>query len=655
MPRSSTKRKAPPVKKRAVRMPPGEIGSGPLWQKPVVQNLIVLLLGILVYSNTFAIPFAFDDIPNITDNFVVKDISRIIGPQILRENRPVTQLTFALNYRVHGFAVAGYHAVNLAIHLLNAVLVYWLTLLTFRTSRAATHPAPEDGRPPFPAGWVPLFTALLFVSHPIQTQAVSYIVQRSASLATFFCLLSLIAYIRARGDDTPPRARYAFFAAAVVSAALAMKSKETAFPLPVVVLLYEFLFFAGDVRKRVFSVLALLLTMLIVPLSYSVLRGVSVLDSVRGIAEAAGISPGDYLTTQFRVVMTYLRLLLFPVNQNLDYDYPLFRTFWDPQVVLSSLCLGGILSGAIYLLYRSSRTAGSDRWGYRVIAFGVFWFFVTLSVESSVIPIADVINEHRLYLPSIGFFLAAGAGAALIRTRLADRSTVVAGAFIPLLVIAVTGLSLAAYARNGVWRDAQTLWEDVVKKSPAKVRPRYNLGEVYLNQGRFADAIREFQTALRLAPDQAQSHYNLGMAYQKQGRLEDAVGQYQRALALDPKLVKAHHNLGAIYQQRGYLDDAIREYKTAIGLNPALPASHYSLAVVYLTQGRLAEAIEEYRTVIRLKPDHADAHNDLGVAYEDQGRLAEAIEQFRTAIGIQPDHQNANANLTRATKNRVPR
>ncbi|MHB8773168.1 MAG: tetratricopeptide repeat protein [Syntrophales bacterium] len=650
-----SKRKGAHNQQRTDGMPPGAGKSEVFWRKPAVHNVLIVILGILVYSNSFNIPVVFDDIPNIVDNSVIKDIGRVIGPQGLKHNRPVTQLTFALNYRMHGLEVTGYHIFNLVIHLLNALLVYWLTALTFRTAAASPYLSHDSAKTAYPHGWVPLFAALVFVSHPIQTQAVSYIVQRSASLATLFYLLSLVAYVKARGFESARKARYALYAASIISAVLAMKSKEIAFTLPVMVLLYELLFFPGDIKKQLLYLFSLLLTMLIIPFSYGLFAGAGLIDSLTRIADSAAIPRWDYLNTQFRVIVTYIRLLLLPVDQNLDYDYPLYRTFLTPPVFLSFLFLSAIFCGAIFLLYRSYAADRITRCRYRVIVFGVFWFFVTLSVESSIIPITDVINEHRLYLPSVGFFLAIIAACAFLYGRLTDRGRIVSNLFRAIMILLVIGLSLTAHARNRVWQDEMTLWQDVVKKSPHKLRPHYNLGESYLKQGRFADAIREFQTALDLKPDQAQPHYNLGMAYQKQGRLDDAIKEYQTALDLDPNLVKPHHNLGAIYQNRGYLDDAIKEYTMAIKLNPGYPASYYNRGVVYQTQGRLDDAIREYRTVLNLKPDHADAHNDLGAAYESQGLLDAAAEEYRAALRINPDHTRANNNLRRVTKHAVRR
>jgi len=639
------KRKALDNQKRADKMPTESVKSSAFFRKPVVHILIIVILGILIYSNTFHVPFTYDDIKSISSGSGIQDIRNFINLQSIYSNRNIGFLTFALNYKMHGLNVAGYHIFNLFVHLLNALLVYWLMILTFSTPYVSAYLQADVLKTSDSYHWIPLFTALLFVSHPVQTQAVTYVIQRFASLSTFFYLVSLVMYIKARGSGSSKRARYAFFAASILSAILAMKTKEIAFTLPVMVLLYEFMFFRDDIKKRMLFLLPLLLTMFIIPLSMMLSQnasmGIRAIDKLTKMAGsvAGDVSRWDYLNTQFRVIVTYIRLLFFPVNQNLEYDYPIYRTFLTPPVFLSFLVLLGLFCWGIYLLYRSYKSDQENcRWG-RVIAFGIFWFFVTLSVESSIIPIDDVIFEHRLYLPSVGFFMAFMSGIVFIYVRLANRTNVVVKVFMPVMILMVISLSLTAYARNMIWRDAVTLWEDVVKKSPYSARPHYNLGASYQAQGRLDDAVREYQTTIKLKPDEVSPHYNLGIAYRAQGRLDDAVREYQTAIRLRPDYPEIHYNLGQVYLDQGRFDDAVREYQMSIKLRPDYADAHNNLGAVYQHQGRLDDAVKEHQTAIKLKPDHLDAHYNLGVAYRTQGRLDDAIKEYRIAINLKPSYK----------------
>ena len=350
-----SKRKASNSQKRADKMPTGSVRSTDFFRGPVVHILIIVVLGILIYSNTFNVPFVFDDNDSIVSSSSIKDVRHFIDLQNMYGNRHIGFLTFALNYKMHGLDVAGYHIFNLVIHLLNALLVYWLIILTFRTPYASAYLQKDVLETSDPYRWIPLFTALLFVSHPVQTQAVTYIVQRFASLSTLFYLASLVMYIKARGSDSSKKARYAFYAASIISAILAMRTKEIAFTLPVMVVLYGFLFFRGDIKKRVLYLLPLLLTMFIIPLSMLVTQGGSTgasgIDELTKIAGSADVSRWDYLNTQFRVIVTYIRLLFFPVNQNLDYDYPIYRTFFTPSgIFVFFVSFGCFLLGDISAL-----------------------------------------------------------------------------------------------------------------------------------------------------------------------------------------------------------------------------------------------------------------------------------------------------------------
>ncbi|MHB8909180.1 MAG: tetratricopeptide repeat protein [Syntrophales bacterium] len=615
--------------------------------------LVIVILGVLVYSNTFNVPFALDDVTNIINNPLIKDLHRVFDLHNIYDNRFIGNLTFALNYRLHELDVVGYHLFNLLVHLLNALLVYWLVILTLKTPFSSIGHNGDASRSSDSRRWIPLFTALLFVSHPVQTQAVTYIVQRFASLSTLFYLLSLVMYIKARGSETSKMTKYALFAVSVISAVLAMRTKEIAFTLPIIVMIYEFIFFPGSAKKRLrslFPLLLLMLTLLIVPLSIMLTQSGSNLargiDELTKIAGSADVSRWDYLNTQFRVIVTYIRLLFLPVGQNLDYDYPIYRTFFTPPVFLSFLFLLAVFSWGVYLLYRSYKANQRAPFEYKMIAFGIFWFFVTLSVESSIIPIADVIFEHRLYLPSIGFSMAFMTGVGILYVNPPIRMKGMAKALMPLMILIVIGLSLTTYARNRIWSDMVTLWSDVVAKSPHQYRPHNNLGMAYWLQGRLDDAIREYGIAIRLRPDLGELHYNLADAYRQQGRLYDAVREYRTALSLNREMPEARYGLGLVYRAQGLLDNAIREYQAAIALRPDYADAHTNLGVAYHNQGRLEDAIREYQMAISSEPGHAMAHFNLGVAYQNQGRFDDAIKEYETVITLRPDHADARRYLT---------
>lgn len=383
--------------------PPSDKQIGP---KHIIFSLLsIIILGTIIYSNTFDASWHFDDHSAIVENYGIRDLK---GTVQSGGSRWVGFITFALNYHFGKLDVFGYHLVNIGIHLISAILVYFLVFLTLKT------PCLKDTKISRYTVFLSLASGLIFVAHPIQTQAVTYIVQRFTSLATLFYLLSLVFFIKARlyhlvGKKFYSLSHLGYYVGSLVAAFLAMKTKEITITLPAIILLYEFCFFSPSLKaliKKIVYLIPFLLAFFIIPLSSYGIRllgisggtfiGIAEVGDVIGDAtqETTAISRTDYLLTQFNVIVTYIRLLFFPVNQNLDYDYPISHTLFEFPTFLSFLFLASIVIFGVWMFRKS-----------RLISFGIFWFFITLSVESSIIPIRDVIFEHRVYLPSVGFVI----------------------------------------------------------------------------------------------------------------------------------------------------------------------------------------------------------------------------------------------------------
>lgn len=564
--------------------------------KPAVHILIVALVGLLAYSNTFHVPFVFDDEYSIVRNHAIRDWSSFFSNTGLAFNprRLVGYLTFALNYRLGGLSVTGYHVFNLCVHITTSLLLYGLVVLTFaaprlRRSTLAVH-APS----------LALFAALLFVAHPVQTQAVTYIVQRLASLATMFFVLALVLYAQGRlwHEQGRNAGKWLLFAGALGSVALAMKTKEIAFTLPIIIALYEFLFFTMTARKKLLLLAPVFLMLFIIPVSI-VAAGRPVGELISDVTEITRVDTAipriDYLLTQFRVMVTYLRLLVLPVNQNLDYDYHVYSSFLTPAVLLSFLLLAAILFTAVYLILRVRR--GGDP-ALLAVSFGILWFFVTLSVESSIIPIADVIFEHRLYLPSVGAFVAASVAAGLFLRRKSARMVVsLAGAAILLL-------ASGTFARNMIWRDELTLWSDAARKSPHKGRPRYNVAFLLHRDGKFPEAFREAQNAVRLDPGRAESHNLYGTLLTARGAHEKGASEFREALKIDPGYAPAHNNLGDYYSSAGMKEQALEAYMTSLKIEPTNAETYNKIGVIHAESGMMNDAAVFFESALRLDPEN---------------------------------------------------
>jgi Flp pilus assembly protein TadD len=589
--------------------------------------ILIALTGILAYCNTFHVPFQFDDGAYIVNNPAIRSFRYLFSPTeigSLTERSPtmmptalrfafktriIGYLSFAANYRLHGLDVAGYHVFNLLVHILNGMLVFLILKATLKTDRFEA--AGGEGSA-WTRGMIPVASSLLFVCHPIQTQAVTYLSQRFASLASFFCLLSLLLYIQAR-FATPGSKRSAQYIAALASAVAAMLTKEFSFTLPFLIALWEIAFGKGIVKDKVRFLAPFVATLTIIPaLVFLQQADMKALDStMRTItaADASNISRKSYLLAQFGVVVMYIRLLFLPVNQNVDHDVPAPQSLFEPQVFPSFLFLLALISVGVLLHVATARKTWKPE--LRLASFGILWFFISLSVESSVIPLGELVAEYRMYLPSVGMIIAVVSLASLASGRvLKDRvaSPVVLYGFLMAIVIV---LSVATYQRNKVWGSEIALWEDAARKSPGKSRPRQNLGTYYFLQGRLEDARRELLIAL----------------------------------AMDPGNPEIHNNLGLVYKNNGEYEHAVREFTTVIRINPDDPMARYNLGNLFLAKGDFPEAIRQYLVALERVPDYDEVHNNLGVAFDRNGQLMEAIREFREAVRLNPENGNARKNL----------
>jgi Flp pilus assembly protein TadD len=626
--------------------------------KPIYHLLLILTLGILGYSNTLTAPFQFDDVHNIVENPIVKNLDYYITPTKamvyngLQEypmliNRYIGTLTFALNYKINKLDVTGYHLVNILIHLINSLLVYWFCNLIFITLESGA----GGDNPLFlkHASTIALFTSLLFVAHPIQTQAVTFIVQRFASLATMFYLFSMIMYIKYRltfvdinnkchGKKTSIRT-LVYYLIALFTAVLAMKTKEIAFTLPAMIVLFEFLFFKGEIKSRILYLVPFILTMLIIPATL-----IYIVDLDGGVGTPTRLATDmprfDYLFTEFRVIITYLRLVFFPVDQNLDYDYPLYHSIFEPEVFLSFLALLTICLTVIYSFWCYRKTQPLTR----VICFGTAWFFATLSIESSIIPIVDVIFEHRMYLPSSGIFLVMSVLLVMVVIEGSRQKWVEGAIFLSVILTALvfTGIT---YARNNVWNDKIALWQDVVNKSPEKARGYIHLGSAYFEKKDHDKAIKYYKKAIFLDPSRSNAHANLGKVFDDLGRTNEAIKEYREALRIKPHNIGARINLGTALDRLGRTNEAIIEFREASRIKPHNFMTHNNLGAALGKLGRTSEAVKEFREAVQINPDSAEAHNNLGIGLGKLGRRNEAIKEFSEALRINPDSAMVRNNL----------
>jgi tetratricopeptide (TPR) repeat protein len=637
----------------------------------------------LSYSNTFESPFVFDDLRHINRNPYIRlthiDFRQLYdaGFKSPISSRPVANITFALNYYLGKYDATGYHVFNTVVHLINGILVYCLAMILLRKwsrvppAQVFHNWGPSVIPPPDSSSrLIALFAAIIFVLHPLQTQSVTYIVQRMNTLAAMFYLLSLLLYIHGRFAQDNKK-RWALFFTSILSWAMALGSKEIAATLPLVVLLCEWIFFQDLsitwlTRNKVYLFLPLA-ALVLMALIY---LGPHPFERVSSPYAYRDFTMGERVLTQLRVVVLYISLLLYPSPSrlNLIHHFKTSHSLFDPvTTILSALTIVAVLSMAVCLARKK-----------RLVSFCIFWFFVNLIVESSVIGL-EMVFEHRLYLPMVGFALVL---AYLLFSLFSNKRE---WAITVLVVIAVS-LGTATYLRNNVWKDDMGLWSDVLSKNPQSVRAHLNLGTLLVTRGKvdeaiahytealkiepyyvrvhnnlgialkekgnLDEAISHYRTALRIRPRYADAHNNLALVLRDQGKLDEAISHYGKALQINPGLAEVHNNLGIALREKGSLDKAISHYRKALELDPNLADAHHNLAVALTSQGRQEEAAVHLSQALLMRPDDAEAHNMLGNALIEQGKPEEAAIQFKKAISIQPDFAEAHNNLALALERR---
>lgn len=549
----------------------------------IPQAFVIMAAVATCYCGVLRYPFQFDDIFFIMNNEKIRDISAIGALWEYNPSRFLVFLSLAANYHLGALDTFGYHLFNIAVHLVNSILVmiFAAQLLAAWRGKGA------------PWSWLPFFSAVIFAVHPLQTQAVTYVWQRSASMVAMFYLSSMTLYLSAAisSKDTgrPARLRYA---GAVICAICAMFTKQTAATLPVALAMLDFFFVnPADVSAKARRLAPFFVIMFTIP----ILAFMELTSELEQIAMLGDKVPThrDYFLTQLNVIVTYIRLLALPVNQNLDYDYPVAHFLSDS--IASACFLSGVLALALWFYRRE-----------RIITFGILFFFLALSVESSVFPLEDVIFEHRAYLPSAGAIIAFWAGMGYTLDRLAPgwpgkRPAVVALAL--AFIALASGYAAATINRNEVWRDGEALWADVISKSPGKSRPHNNLGAFYLNKG----------------------------------DLEKAEKLFRQSLAINPKYAISLYDMALINLRRGELDAALKYFDEAITIEPLTPFSLFSLGEGYLKRGMTAEAIKCYRLAVKLKPDMPKGWKGLLQALDKAGDKEEAANVARQIIRRWPE------------------
>ncbi len=599
---------------------------------------VVSLFAFLAYLNTFNGEFIFDDAVSIEDNPAIKDTAYFKNPGLsgylanaVNGGRPLTHFTFAVNYLTGGFDPFGYHVINFLVHLANIFLVY---VFIHKTLNLASSSYKEH------AHWISFVAVIFFGLHPMQTGAVSYISQRAEILASFFYLLGLLFFIRGLSDNSLKS--HMAYPAGIVCFLLGLGSKDIIITLPFVLAVYWFYFLRGLPGRKI--QLAKISLLVLPVFGAAIYRIQNIANDTSGrIGFKLEFGPYEYFLTQLRAITKYISLLVLPVNQNADYDFAVSRGFLDPPSTLFSFVFLLLLVIASGLLFK--------RW--KIGSFALLWFFIILSPTSSVIPLIDVIFEHRVYLASAGAFLLFSLGLYHASEKLnISRKDKTALTALTVFILALA-LTYSAASRNMVWTSRISFWEDVVSKSPNKARAYVSLGSAYQEKELMDFAVAAYSKATSLAEKEEKPNSMLALAllYAEMGKNEEALSELKKALASAPiNSPDLNYVAGVVYEKAGLTEEAEKSFKEALNKNPGFVIARYALGGLYERRKFYDAAIIEYNKIIKTDPASARAFNELGVIYGKKGEMDEAEEYFRAALKIDPLFSPAVKNLKTVSK-----
>jgi Flp pilus assembly protein TadD len=625
--------------------------------RQILPIALLVAVGIAAYWNGLHAPFVWDDETAIVTNRTIRAVLPLSDPllpplETPMAGRPIANLSLALNYAIGGLDETGYHWWNLGVLIASALLLFGIVRRTLVESVAIKAAGLSGsltavGLPKVVgttfmnnqgAETVALVSALVWLAHPLLSETVEYVTQRTESMMGLFFLLTLYAAIRAR------RAREStgWQIVSIASCALGMATKESMVVAPLAVLLYD----------RVFEFTSIGDALRARPVLYAGLAatwvelGVVMWRWPRSTVGVAAVSPWIYLLNQIQMIVRYVGLAIWPQSLVVDYGLPRWLTIGDvvPQALLLLLMLGGTIVALM-------------RWP--AIGFLGVLFFLTLAPTSSVVPIAsEVGSERRMYLPLAPLAVLAVSltwlGLERLRARWPARSRTLAYAGLCVAGAMVAALAVRTMLRNRDYATPMALWESVVARRPHG-RARFALASELIAANRHDEATSQLREAVRDYPD---ARAGLGTELFFQGRTAEAIDvldPFVRASPANPNRIPARLMLGQALLSQGRLDEGADQFKAVLGLDASSSAANQGLATAsriraarFLEQGNSVQALVPAREATRLGPGDAEAHNLLGVALASQGQYAEAAQEFQLTLRLNPKHPSASNNLERA-------
>ncbi len=658
--------------------------------------LLIIIFPSLLYFHTYKSPFHLDDFITIVDRPRIEHFSMFFGegtPEAVLtsvfNNRVFLQYSFALNYNFGGLNVIGYHLVNVIIHLIVSILVYFLVKEILAGQSINTY---QSRKKQFQhSNTIPLLASLLFSVHPLQTESVTYISSRSSLAVTLFFLLSFLSLIKGSVLFFKPLKEikhkiyivgYLFFG--ILFFLLGSGFKETIIVLPIIFFLYIMLFHSRQIRlsrKVLVSIFPLIFFLLIHAAGFLIhskeidrlalyktsefqektIQGANVKlkeikkkqhpllnlfyfstdkpniltniyrsihrrgEYVYNVGKDSYSEKVYFLTELEIIVFYYFKLLFSPFNQSVFPDFPAFNIEHWKTLI-----------GALFVIVLLSTYCLSSN--LRLISFSFLWYIVTIMPYTSFIPLTDLVSEHRTYLPNIGFFIAVSTGLA---ASLTSKKRLISLSFILAILVSASLLTLK---RNFIWQSEISLWEDAVKKAPEDVKSINALGVAYIKARKNDKARSVFQKGLNVDPFNHKFHINMGILFKNDGNLDKAEEHFKLAASISTDYL-AFINLGSVYLERDLYFEGIQEFNKALRNKPDSYLAYFYLGNAYNDLKDYKKAIQHFEKSIELNSDYAKAYNDLGYSYWNLGKYDEAYEWFVKAMNKQPELPTSYLNI----------
>jgi tetratricopeptide (TPR) repeat protein len=602
------------------------VRPGP-WLTAWLYPFALLVAAFLAYQNSFSGKFLFDDVAGVQNNFEIRRLWPIWNtmwgpPGSGVAGRPVVQLSYAINYAIHGLDVRGYHAGNLILHAMTSLVLFGV----IRRTLALPAMSPKFGQH---ATNLAFAITLIWLTHPLLTDSITYISGRTEILAGMFLSLTLYCFIRGIIEARHSRC---WNVLACVCCIIGIGCKEILVVAPLLVWLYDRMFvagsFVGALRQRRLLYAGLFTSLLFIPLN------LSMADFHRhALVAQERLSSWDYLKVQSEVIVMYVRLSVWPHPLVIDYQgwntHPtLLKVLPFGMAVLAALGL------TIYGVVRQ-HPAG----------FAGAWFFLILAPTSSILPLpTEIATERRMYLPLIAMVaLVVLSGWRILLRAASSREgrQYLAGA----VLVIVAGEIHATRTRNAAYQDVKALWADVVARRPNNARGLTNLGYEYLAEKDYAAAKQCFLRAVQLDVENYASWNNLGNIFLRERNDDEAVRCFQAALKAKPDYAASHSNLGILYFARDELVEAEQSFREAVRLQPARADHMTKLARVLAKQGKLDESERMCRAALAIDLDLAVARDQLGLVLAAKGKSGEAISAFREAVRLAPQEMEFQTHL----------